>query len=90
MDTATKRGSAIHIGSPWRGVLPLPDATIDGGDRQAVAFLYSGILAESPPAETHASRLLRYIELPPRTLRATVNTRSDHGAVFTFRFIPVD
>lgn len=45
MDTATKRYSAINVGSPWRGVLPLPDGSIDAGDRQIVPFLYNGILA---------------------------------------------
>lgn len=47
MDTAAKRGSAMFIRSPWRKRLPLPDSTIDQGDRQATAFMYSGILAEA-------------------------------------------
>ena len=45
IDTAAKRSSAINVGSPWRSRLPFPDGTIDQGDRQAVAFVYSGILA---------------------------------------------
>jgi hypothetical protein len=45
LDTALKRGSAIHHGSPWRGILPLPDGGVDQADRQVVSFLYSGIVA---------------------------------------------
>ena len=45
IDTRNKRSSAIFIGSPWRGMLPLPDGTIGQADRQHAAFLYSGILA---------------------------------------------
>jgi len=45
MDTAAKRASAVNVGSPWRGILPFPDGVIDQGDRQTVAFMYSGILA---------------------------------------------
>lgn len=39
INTADKRSSAINIGSPWRGMLPLPDAAIDFGDRQHIVFL---------------------------------------------------
>lgn len=45
LDTASKRGSAIHHGCPWRGLFPFPDGTIDQGDRQHAAFLASSILA---------------------------------------------
>lgn len=45
LDTAAKRGSSIHVGCPWRSILPFPDATIDQGDRQATAYDYSGIAA---------------------------------------------
>jgi hypothetical protein len=45
LDTVSKRFSAIHLGSPWRGLLPIPDATIDQGDRQQLMFLCSAILA---------------------------------------------
>lgn len=46
IDTAQKRMSAMFIGCPWRG--PLVAAAEVGttqGNRQAAAFLYSGILA---------------------------------------------
>lgn len=51
IDTAAKRGSAINPGSPWRSHLPFPDGTIGQGDRQAVAFWYTGILAEGAASE---------------------------------------
>lgn len=47
MNTAAKRASAINVGSPWRGVLAYPDGTVDQGDRQAAAFMYSGVLSGS-------------------------------------------
>jgi hypothetical protein len=46
LDTAAKRLSALNIGSPWRGVLPVPDGTIDQADRQTVMFLGGAVLAE--------------------------------------------
>ncbi len=47
VDTTNKRYSAMHIGLPWRTSLPIPDGTIDQGDRQQVAWLYRGVLASS-------------------------------------------
>lgn len=47
MDTASHRFSAIHTGGPWRGIGTLPSGTVDQAARQAVAFLYAGILAEA-------------------------------------------
>jgi hypothetical protein len=49
MDTATRRYSAINVGSPWRGVLPLPDGSVDAADRPVVAFLYALEAAEAQP-----------------------------------------
>ena len=49
-DTAAKRYSAMNITSPWRGLRVVPDATIPQGERQAVMFMYSGILAAAPAA----------------------------------------
>lgn len=45
VDTRDKRSSAIHLGLPWRGMLPLPDGALSQADRQHVAWLYGGILA---------------------------------------------
>lgn len=53
MDTRQKRMSAMHPASPWRG--PMVDATESGftqGNRQAAAFMYSGILAGGAAAPT--------------------------------------
>lgn len=47
LDTQDKRSSAMHLGSPWRGMLPIPDGTLGQGDRQHIMFLYQGILAEA-------------------------------------------
>ena len=45
LDTREKRASGVHVGVPWRGVLPLPDGTVSQADRQQVATFYAGILA---------------------------------------------
>lgn len=52
-DTAAKRYSAIHIGKPWRGLHVVPDVTIPQGERQAIMFMYSGILATGGFAYTY-------------------------------------
>lgn len=44
IDTAAKRFSAIHHGSPWRGIAVLPTGTIGQASRQAALRMYSGIL----------------------------------------------
>ena len=39
LDTQDKRAAAIHVGLPWRGLLPQPDAgALKEGDRQQVAY----------------------------------------------------
>ena len=43
LDTRAKRQSAIHVGLPWRGMLPVADATISAADRLQVATFYAGI-----------------------------------------------
>ena len=45
LDTREKRASGIHVGLPWRGLLPLPDGTVGQLDRQQVATYYAGISA---------------------------------------------
>lgn len=49
-DTRDKRASAINVACPWRATLPAPDGTVDDGDRQAAAFLYSGVPAGTAAA----------------------------------------
>lgn len=48
LDTRSKRASSVAI--MFASVLapPLPDAALDQGDRQHVAFSYSGIEAAAP------------------------------------------
>ena len=45
-DTPAKRYSAMNVACPWRGLNVIPNVTILQGERQAVMFMYSGILAE--------------------------------------------
>jgi hypothetical protein len=45
LDTTSKRASAVQLMKPWTISPPLPDGTIDQGDRQHIAATYSGILA---------------------------------------------
>lgn len=48
LDTRDKRDSAIHIGLPWRARFPVPDGSINAGDRLHFARLYRGIAAATP------------------------------------------
>lgn len=49
IDTAQKRMSAVHHTAPWRGPLvAAAEAGFTQGNRQAAAYLYSGILASAP------------------------------------------
>ena len=58
LDTRSKRASAITALRPWMIAPPLPDGTIDQGDRQHIAWMYSGILATTgvitPASRTYA------------------------------------
>jgi hypothetical protein len=48
LDTQNKRLSVIHLGSPWRGMLPLPDSSLaTQTDRQHIMFLYRGAEARA-------------------------------------------
>src|SRR3972149_6776371 len=50
LDTREKRASGVHVGLPWRGLLPLPDGAITQADRQQAAAWYAGILAAAAVA----------------------------------------
>jgi hypothetical protein len=53
LDTKLKRSSGINPSSPWRSQLPYPPTgTVSQAARQAVAYLYSGILASNPTPPT--------------------------------------
>ena len=45
LDTRSKRASSVGILLPFMISPPLPDGTIDQGDRQHIALSYSGIHA---------------------------------------------
>ena len=50
LDTTSKRRSSVQILMPFTMAPPLPDGTLDQGDRQHIALSYSGILAASSAA----------------------------------------
>jgi hypothetical protein len=41
LDTVTQRLSIINLGSPWRGVLPIPDGSTDDTDRPVFYYYYA-------------------------------------------------
>ena len=45
IDTRNERASILNYSLPW-GVYPNPDGTLDQADRQQIAALYPGILAQ--------------------------------------------
>lgn len=47
LDTRSKRASSIGIGLLFILAPPLPDTTLNQGDRQHVAVSYAGILASA-------------------------------------------
>lgn len=52
LDSLSKRLSTIHLGAPWRGLLPIPDGTVGHGDRQQFMFLSSAVLSEESTLPT--------------------------------------
>ena len=60
LDTRDKRSSAIGLTLPWRGMLPLPDATFNQADRQHIVWLYRGILASSVVIDTDPDVIWTY------------------------------
>lgn len=50
VDTRDKRASAIGVAQYYLVQGPLPDGTLNAGDRQHVAMSYRGIAADAPPA----------------------------------------
>lgn len=69
LDTALKRQSAIHHGCPWRGLLPIPDGTVDQVDRQVLAWLYSGISATVAAITSGTRRMRRMAAITRRKRR---------------------
>ena len=69
IDTRDKRGSVI--GLSLVSVLPLADGSIDQADRQQVAHMYIGVLADAPVIVVPGSILVSLITLQP-SIDATV------------------
>lgn len=68
INTEARRRSAIATRRlPWfRRFIPLPDGTISQGDKQSLAFVYSGIDADivpQPPFLSRTARVCRTIDL---------------------------
>ena len=54
LDTRSKRLSVIMLGLPFRPHLPIPDGTLDQGDRQHLLSWGSAQLFLPPPAPSEA------------------------------------
>jgi hypothetical protein len=76
IDSAAKRHTAVDIGSPWRGVLPLPDGLIGVGDRGTILFLYNGIVPGGIPdlASANIRQSAICVSIPWRGGRFPVGT----------------
>ena len=58
LDTRSKRASSVAIFGPSTLAPVAPDATLSQGDRQHIAFSYSGILAGGGPTATNLLRMM--------------------------------
>lgn len=58
LDTRSKRASSVQCLNMWIAAPPAPDGTINQGDRQHIAWTYSGILASGAAAAAILRRLL--------------------------------
>ncbi|HXG36513.1 MAG TPA: hypothetical protein VNL15_06065 [Dehalococcoidia bacterium] len=57
LDTRSKRASSVQVLSPWVLAPPAPDGLIGQGDRQHIAWTYSGIDASNPTAGNEGFRI---------------------------------
>lgn len=48
LSTASERISIMNLMSPWRSLLPVPDGTLDVGDRQHLLYLTAAQEAVAP------------------------------------------
>lgn len=67
LDTQAKRVSGMHLACPWRLPAKVPSGSFTQGERQAVNYLYSGILAEGATT----TGLRRYAR-PTRKILVTI------------------
>ena len=56
LDTRSKRASSVQMLVPSLAAPVLPDGTIGQGDRQHIAWTYSGILAAAADAAVYSGR----------------------------------
>jgi hypothetical protein len=61
IDTRDKRSSALYVTSPWRSQWPTPDGILDTGDRQEIAFMYSGISSGPAPPSIDEVHIFPFI-----------------------------
>lgn len=45
ISNVNERSSAIHVGLPWRGLFPVPDAQLNGNDRAHIATFFGAHLS---------------------------------------------
>lgn len=81
IDTATERLSALGFGQVWFGLV-FPDGLISRGDRQALAFLYSGIEAAEPESDIteyliHSKAIAQWTIITDTTLNTVLNIIGD-------------
>ena len=81
IDNRNKRASAIHIGLPWRGLLPAPDGVIGVADRYQLAFLYGGVAALVVPVLIEAG--LTISSGISRTVAKTITAIIEAGALIS-------
>jgi len=84
----------IHVGMPWRGLMPVPDADIDIGDlAQAATYARIGVLVPPGPYLDSALAAYVHIGLPWRGLLPVPDAdidAEDLAQLATFaRLVPV-
>ena len=55
VNTRAKRRAAIHVGLPWRGIIPEPDGEIEKADRVEVAVFYRGVIEPTVTVPTQVN-----------------------------------
>ena len=59
LDSRAKRASSVQILKPYDMAPPLPDGSIDAGDRQHIAKTYAGLAAGAPAIQVPWEFLLK-------------------------------
>lgn len=72
--TANDRASGMDVSLPWRGLLPIPDGTVDASDRKQTNFMYRTnpfIFPTVPDGFVRSTRALNTRATQPRDWRLT-------------------